>query len=204
MVHFTYKITDLDKQMYYIGYKSTKNDPYMILGVEYFSSSSNKLFIKKQKDFPQLFKYEILEIFDNKKDAYLSEQTLLKFLDVNNNPKYYNGRTKLDFDHIDSKVTTSTVSYLGKLIKLARKERGISQSELMERVGIGSRVTIKKIEDGDTSVAIGSVFECCFVLGIPILGGESHNISNLSSMLGYMNILLPKSIPNRTELFDDF
>jgi len=101
-----------------------------------------------------------------------------------------------------SRATKSTVSYLGNLIKLARKERGFSQQELAERLNV-SRSLIQRIELGNTKVSIGSVFEACFVLGIPLMGCDKEHIDNLSRMLSYLNKLVPDSIPNKNIAFND-
>ena len=120
-----------------------------------------------------------------------------------NDKNCYNGRNRLEFEIVSSRVTKYTVSYLGKLIKLARKERGFSQQELAERLHV-SRSTTQRIEDGNTKVSIGNVFEACYILGIPLFGGDREHINNLSGMLSYMNKLLPESIPNKIIIDDDF
>jgi len=105
---------------------------------------------------------------------------------------------------VNSRATKSTISYLGNLIILARKERGFSQAELAERLNV-SRSLIQKIESGNTKVSIGSVFEACFVLGIPLMGCDKEQIDNLSRMLSYMNKLIPDNIPNKNIIVkDDF
>ncbi|EDN71342.1 transcriptional regulator [Beggiatoa sp. PS] len=43
---------------------------------------------------------------------------------------------------------------LGENIKLARKRRTLTQKQISERTGL-SRVTIRKIENGDAGVSIG-------------------------------------------------
>lgn len=104
----------------------------------------------------------------------------------------------------DRRVTKNTVSYLGSLIKIARKEHSISQEELAERVN-GMRETIQKIESGNTQIAIGVVFEACFILGIPLMGCDKEHINNLSRMLSYINRLLPDNISSKnTVVYDDF
>ena len=104
---------------------------------------------------------------------------------------------------VNSRATKSTVSYLGNLIKLARKERGFSQQELAERINI-SRSLIQRIESGHSKCTIGNVFEACFVLGIPLMGCDKEHVNNLSRMLSYMNVLLPEGIPNKKIVNDDF
>lgn len=44
-------------------------------------------------------------------------------------------------------------------------------AELAERIGV-SRPTMAKIERGDPSVAIGTVFEAAAVLGVPLFEGD--------------------------------
>ena len=47
--HYTYCITELNSRRKYIGVRSSDIDPLMDIGVNYFSSSSNKEFIDNQK-----------------------------------------------------------------------------------------------------------------------------------------------------------
>ncbi|MCF6194669.1 MAG: helix-turn-helix domain-containing protein [Kangiellaceae bacterium] len=48
------------------------------------------------------------------------------------------------------------LSLLGENIKLACKRRGYSQSLIAERTGL-SRLTIRKIQQGDSTVSIGTI-----------------------------------------------
>ncbi len=54
---------------------------------------------------------------------------------------------------------------LGENIKLARKRRKLTQVQLNERTGI-SRVTLRKIEQGDAGVAIGYYLAVLAVLNL--------------------------------------
>jgi len=54
---------------------------------------------------------------------------------------------------------------LGENIKLARKRRGYTQVVISERTGL-SRLTIRKIEQGDPSVSIGHYVAVLGVLGL--------------------------------------
>lgn len=54
---------------------------------------------------------------------------------------------------------------LGDNIKLARKRRGYTQVVISERTGL-SRVTIRKIEKGDSGVSIGHYLAVLSVLGL--------------------------------------
>ncbi len=54
---------------------------------------------------------------------------------------------------------------LGENIKLACKRRGYTQSLISERTGL-SRLTIRKIEQGDSKVSIGHYVAVLSVLGL--------------------------------------
>ncbi len=57
------------------------------------------------------------------------------------------------------------LSLLGENIKLACKRRGYSQSLIAERTGL-SRLTVRKIEQGDPSVSMGHYVAVLSVLGL--------------------------------------
>ena len=54
---------------------------------------------------------------------------------------------------------------LGENIKLARKRRQLTQQLVCDRTGI-SRVTLRKIENGDPTVSIGHYLSVLGVLGL--------------------------------------
>jgi len=118
--------------------------------------------------------------------------------------KYYNNKiVKRKFMKPELTITKNTVKYLGNLISIARKERGYTQQELAERMGV-SCMTVVRIESGGTKVAIGSVFEACFLLGIPLLGCDEKHVNNLARMLSYMNRFIPDRPTNKFVMNDDF
>jgi len=57
------------------------------------------------------------------------------------------------------------LSRLGENIKLARKRREYSQTLIAERTGL-SRLTVRKIEQGDPTVSIGHYVAVLSVLGL--------------------------------------
>jgi len=57
------------------------------------------------------------------------------------------------------------LSLLGENIKLACKRRGYSQSLIAERTGL-SRLTVRKIQQGDSTVSIGHYVAVLSVLGL--------------------------------------
>ncbi len=202
MYCYVYKITDKKRKKYYIGSRQSAVPPKQDLGIKYFSSSTNRKFIKEQEEDSSQFEYEVIKEYPNILQALEHEKELLQRVDARNNEKYYNGRTKLKFAPINSRVTKNTVLYLGNLIKIARKERGFTQEELGERIN-ASRSLIQRIESGNAKVAIGTVFEACYIVGIPLLGCDEKHVNNLTRMLSYMNRILPVNIPAKNIKFDD-
>lgn len=63
--------------------------------------------------------------------------------------------------------TLEAARLLGGRVALARRERRWTLAELAERVGV-SVVTIRKVERGDPSVALGTAFEAASLLGVAL------------------------------------
>lgn len=71
-----------------------------------------------------------------------------------------------------SRLAADAVAVLGDSIRAARLRRGWSVALLAERVGV-SAPTINKVERGDPSVSIGTVFETARILDIDLYGGHT-------------------------------
>ena len=69
--------------------------------------------------------------------------------------------------HTFSRYTLEALLLLGQLVREARRERGWTVDELAERVGV-SHVTIRKVERGDPTVALGTAFEAAGLLRVPL------------------------------------
>jgi hypothetical protein len=87
--HYVYRITNKLKRKHYYGVRGSTY-PAHDLGVKYFSSSKDKDFIKDQKENPQDYRYKIVRIFENRKDAIFLEYTLHNKFDVAINESFYN------------------------------------------------------------------------------------------------------------------
>ena len=70
-----------------------------------------------------------------------------------------------------SRGTRAAVQILGDSVRAGRLRRGWSVGTLAERVGV-SAPTITKIERGNPSVAIGTVFEAARLVGVELFGGN--------------------------------
>lgn len=77
-------------------------------------------------------------------------------------------------------------AWLGERVRAGRLRRGWSVATLAERVGV-SAPTITKIERGNPSVAIGTVFEAARLVGVELFGGNEdlagHVVSNELALL---------------------
>jgi len=104
-----------------------------------------------------------------------------------------------------TKITVEATRLLGQSIKLARKKRRMSETELAERANV-SRSTIQKIEKGDPSINIGLVFEAASVIGVPLFSTENPNSLKLQNQEVSEKLALLAQKPGRDsgELKDDF
>ena len=203
MHHYLYKITDTDNEMCYIGSRSSKVIPSEDLGITYFSSSNDKYFMSKQKNNPELFTYQILEEYNSKKEALAAEMLILKVTNARSDNSYYNGICTKELRSYPITRAKHFISYLGSMIKLTRKEHGMSESELAERSGL-SRATLRRIESGQENSLIIHYMNCCCILGIDLLRPKIDNSENISNLMNKIVEILPLKSNSNIELFDDF
>lgn len=88
--YYVYRITNIEKSIHYYGTRTSLMLPKEDLGKHYFSSSSDKDFIKQQKLYPENFKYKIVYIFSNRKNALELEIKLHTKFNVGINESFYN------------------------------------------------------------------------------------------------------------------
>ncbi len=103
--HYTYRITNIKLKMYYYGARSTNLEPINDLGIIYFSSSTDKKFIKDQKENSQDYKYKVIHIYDNRKNAIKLEVKLHEKFNVGINENFYN-KAKQSSSGFDTTGTT--------------------------------------------------------------------------------------------------
>ena len=101
--------------------------------------------------------------------------------------------------------TTHAVRVLGQQIATARRQQRRTADEVAERAGM-TRVTLRNIERGDPTVAIGLYFEVATVLAIPLFGRDGRELAELSAQGQRELALLPARVrPRRAvEVDDDF
>jgi transcriptional regulator with XRE-family HTH domain len=100
-----------------------------------------------------------------------------------------------------SPLTVEAGRLLGGRIRLARKERSWTVEQLAERVGV-AHVTISKVERGDLTVAVGTVFEAAAVVGVPLFDPDPRRRSLESDRVRDRLALLPR-LARPTAAVDD-
>jgi len=103
-----------------------------------------------------------------------------------------------------SRMTTEALALLGKQVRLARKQRRMSEIDLAARIGV-ARSTLQLIEKGHPSVEIGLAFEAATIAGVGLFVPEATTLAPQLERLDDKLALLPHSIRRpRREVNDDF
>lgn len=92
---------------------------------------------------------------------------------------------------------------LGRRIRVARKERGWTVEQLAERVGV-THVTISKVERGDLTVAVGTVFEAAAITGVTLFDPDPRRRSLEADRVADRLALLPRLTRPPVTADDDF
>ena len=102
-----------------------------------------------------------------------------------------------------SPATVEAARLLGSRIRLARKRRRWTIAQLAERTGV-SETTVRKIEHGDPTVALGTVFEAATLVGVVLFHPDQVRRRLESSRIDDMLAVLPVSVRLPAGLDDDF
>jgi len=103
-----------------------------------------------------------------------------------------------------SSSTLSVLKTLGAMLKAARLERGMSQAELSQRLGV-SRYTVIALEKGEPKVGVGTVFEAATIVGIPLLASDQRQFNKLTTTVANLTSILPeRGRRKKVALDDDF
>jgi transcriptional regulator with XRE-family HTH domain len=90
-----------------------------------------------------------------------------------------------------------TLKRIGENLSLARRRRHISLKSLAERVGVSSK-TISRLEQGDPTVAWGTVITVMEVLGLQKSTEHIADSAYDELGLGLMDEKVPKRIKSRS------
>jgi transcriptional regulator with XRE-family HTH domain len=91
---------------------------------------------------------------------------------------------------------------LGSQIATARRERRLTSANLAERAGI-SVITLRRIERGDLSVAIGSVFEVATLLGVPLFTSDRRELEAVLDQAQRQLALVPSRVRVQNKVVND-
>lgn len=107
--------------------------------------------------------------------------------------------------HSFSPWAVETMRVLGLEIARARRAQRMSQTELAERAGI-SENTLRSVERGSPTVAVGIVFEVAGIVGLDLLGTTPNDLPDLVARSRDRLALLPSRVRRRPseEVDDDF
>jgi transcriptional regulator with XRE-family HTH domain len=107
---------------------------------------------------------------------------------------------------MESLQAREAVRTLGLLVAAGRRRRGWTAAALAERAGV-SRTTLHKVERGEGSVAVATVFELATLVGVRLFGVDDARAAlMLSERLEDRLALLPaRVVPvDDVGLDDDF
>ncbi len=99
-------------------------------------------------------------------------------------------------------MTREAVGLLGDRVRLARRERRWTVEELAERVGV-SPVTIRKVEKGDPTVALGTAFEAAVLVGVALFHEDPVRRALEAEYVVTRLAVLPAAV-RRGHVDDDF
>ena len=98
--------------------------------------------------------------------------------------------------------TREAARLLGSQVRVARLRRRWTVKDLAARVGV-SEVTMRKVERGDLSVALGTAFEAASLVGVVLYdepGRRDLEAQHVAATLA----LLPATARQRRRVDDDF
>lgn len=99
-------------------------------------------------------------------------------------------------------MTVEAVRLLGSRVRLGRRERRWTVAELATRVGV-SPVTIRKVEKGDPTVALGTAFEAAVLVGVALFHDEATR-RVLEAEIATTRLAVLPSVIRPGQVNDDF
>lgn len=92
-----------------------------------------------------------------------------------------------------SRASADALGVLGNQIKLARHAKGWTIADLAARLGVTPN-TVANIESGAPTVAIGSVFNAAFTVGVNLFGLEGPELARARRQGEETLALLPSKV----------
>ncbi|MGH3546084.1 MAG: helix-turn-helix domain-containing protein [Mycobacteriales bacterium] len=98
--------------------------------------------------------------------------------------------------------TAAAVSALGAMIAEGRRLRGWTAAELASRLGV-SVPTLRRIETGEPSVAIGLFFETAVLCGVDLFSAAPAELPHIAREAKLRTAVLPARVRTTAEVIDD-
>lgn len=114
MYHYVYRITNKNIKKHYYGARSSELPPKQDIGVNYFSSSEDNIFMTEQQDNPEYFKYKVVKIFNTRRESLLYETMLHTKYNVSINNNFYSNNITFKQDK-HNKIILSVYDAINKL-----------------------------------------------------------------------------------------
>ncbi|MBN9608742.1 MAG: hypothetical protein BGO26_11695 [Actinobacteria bacterium 69-20] len=104
-----------------------------------------------------------------------------------------------------SRASADALGVLGNQIRLGRHARGWSIADLAARLGVNPR-TVTNAESGSPTVAIGTVFNAAFLVGVDLFGLSGPELARARRAGEETLALLPAKVrkPTARSSPDDF
>ena len=103
-----------------------------------------------------------------------------------------------------SPYTWEAAQALGLLVSAARRERRWTAASLAERAGV-SLTTLRKVERGDPTVALGTAFELAALTGVRLFDADRAEMPDRLDRFRDRAALLPSRVRDADEsVFDEF
>lgn len=95
--------------------------------------------------------------------------------------------------HVVTPQARDAARLLGLQIAQARRERRWTAADLARRANI-SPVTLRKVEHGDPSVALGTALEVASLVGVRLFGADGPELADLVARREDRLALLPQRV----------
>ncbi|MHB1612797.1 MAG: helix-turn-helix domain-containing protein [Actinomycetes bacterium] len=95
--------------------------------------------------------------------------------------------------HAVSPAVSDALAVVGQEIRAARRERGWTLQDLADRGGVNEK-TVRAIEAGSPTAAIGTVFELAWLVGMNLLGRPESELPALAAQGRERIAMAPKRV----------
>ena len=101
-------------------------------------------------------------------------------------------------------AAAAAATALGSMVSAGRRQRGWTAAEFAERLGVSAQ-TLRRLENGSPTVAVGLVFEAALLCGVDLFSTPSDQLDRLARDAQLRVALLPARVrPAPVSIDDDF